>query len=126
MHLPARRWSTSPATTLRVRLFCPRIAAPCPPSSSRICTWWCAVCCALSPVRNAGLRCDEGVEPLALPSVHQERPGFARRSGACARLRDNYLRHLGWSVQQLYLPVDALYLNIKLTNLARQIIGLGA
>jgi len=43
-----------------------------PPSSSRICTWWCAVCCAVSPVRRAGLRCAPGSRTPALPAARQE------------------------------------------------------
>lgn len=37
-----------------------RWSAPDPPSPPRICTWWCAVCCALSRVHGAGLRCETG------------------------------------------------------------------
>jgi len=75
-------------------------------------------------VRDAGLRCDEGVEPSALPLVRQERPGLARRSGACARLRDNYLLHLGLLLQQIYLPIGALDPHIKFTKFAGHLISL--
>ena len=42
--------------------------------------------------------------------------------GLRAGLRDNYLRHLGSSVQQVYLPVEALNSHIKLAKFAGEII----
>jgi len=80
------------------------------------------MCRAQLPVRVAGLRCEEGIEPSALPFVRQE-TGLARRSGACARLRDNYLLHLG-SIQQFDLPVGALDSHIELAELPGEIVGL--
>jgi hypothetical protein len=59
----------------------PEVYAPCPPSLSRICTWWCAVCCVLSPVRNAGLRCDGGSRTL---STALRAPGV---TGLCPPVR---------------------------------------
>lgn len=43
---------------------------------------------------------------------------------ACARLRDNYLLHLGCSVQQVYLPIRLLDPYIEFPELAGNSVGL--
>jgi hypothetical protein len=49
----------------------------------------CPITCA-----RCWAHCHKGVEPFALPSAHQE-TGLDPPIRACARLRDNYLLHLG-------------------------------
>jgi len=103
-----------------------RWSAPIPPSSSRICTWWCAVCCALSPVRGAGLRCKEGVEPSHCPScARKDRIPVGPRV-VHAFAMTTYSTLAARSLHQIDLPIGALNAYIEFPHVPCDPVGLGS